>query len=113
MTMSRRAFSLSSLAAALAVAAPARGATRAPKLKETPGRAPFGVSDPEVTTVAGIADARFMADIPEAFRAALGSGSILAEAPWLALSVAVTMARSVPACSPAGALPVPVPISGS
>jgi hypothetical protein len=86
MTVSRRAFTLSSLAAALSVAVPAQGATRAPKLKEAPGRVPFGVSDPEVTTVAGIVDARFMADIPQAFRAALGSGSILSEAPWLALS---------------------------
>jgi hypothetical protein len=86
MTLSRRAFGLSSIAAALGAASPAGAGTRSPKLKETPARAPFGVSDPEVTTVSGIAGARFMADTPEAFEAALGSGAILSQAPWLAIS---------------------------
>jgi len=86
MSLSRRAFGLCSVAATLTLAGPVGAATRVTKHKDAPGRAPFGVSDPEVTTVAGVAGARFMADMPEAFEDALGSGAILSEAPWLALS---------------------------
>ena len=86
MTISRRCLGLSSIAAALAISLPAGAATRAPKLKDPSIRAPFVVADSEATTVSGIADARFMADMPEAFRAALGSDTIVSRAPWLALS---------------------------
>ncbi|HEY8565161.1 MAG TPA: patatin-like phospholipase family protein [Beijerinckiaceae bacterium] len=84
--ITRRAFGWTSLSLAVAASGSARAATRAPKLKEETGRASFGVADPEATTVSGIANARFMADMPEAFAAALDGDAIVGQAPWLAVS---------------------------
>lgn len=89
MPVSRRLFGLSGLSLALGLAGPGQAGARV--RPDEPVKAPverpgLRQSDLEATTIAGIPDARFMADDSRAYLAALGTDPVLGRDPWLALS---------------------------
>lgn len=93
MSLTRRALGLSALllGPAAAVAAPSRrspttAAKPAPVPTPSVGRSLFDEAASSTRRVAGIAEARFAADDPVQFLAALGTAPGLAAEPWLSLS---------------------------
>lgn len=88
MPLTRRTLGLSGLFLGLAASGSATARTRPekPVPQAAPASSALEARDIEATTIAGIADARFMADDPSAFLAALGSDPALGRDPWLALS---------------------------
>lgn len=89
MPLTRRLFGLSGLSLGLGLANSQAATARTrpdESVKRVVERPAVQASDIEATTVAGIAGARFMADDPSSFLAALGSDPVLGAQPWLALS---------------------------